>query len=176
QGQGNAGATGVTLECTNCHNPHGNGQYRILNTEPGEDWTGAAGVAQWTAPTNEVEVIDGPALTTGQTHNYTVQPGYLTSDVTGSATDGDYFRYKWDPSGATNFYLLKDPMNSGWNGQTPTNEAAIASIPDTTLGAALSSSSTSATVAATAGMPTHTPTTEPQPLFLVKIDSEIITA
>src|SRR6185369_5285420 len=153
QGQGNAGATGVTLECTNCHNPHGNGQYRILNTEPGEDWTGAAGVAQWTAPTNEVEVIDGPALTTGQTHNYTVQPGYLTSDVTGSATDGDYFRYKWDPSGATNFtnfYLLKDPMNSGWNGQTPTNEAAIASIPDTTLGAALSSSSTSATVASTA--------------------------
>ncbi|MBI3750103.1 MAG: hypothetical protein HY263_00330, partial [Chloroflexi bacterium] len=180
QGQGNAGATGVTLECTNCHNPHGNGQYRILNTLPGEDWaSGTGGVASWTDPTNDVEVIDGAALTGSQVHNYTVKPGYLATDVTGLATAGDYFRYKWDPTGATNFtnfYLLKDPMNSGWNGQTPTNEAAIASIPDTTLGAALSATGTSATVASTAGMPTHTPTTEPQPLFLVKIDSEIITA
>jgi predicted CXXCH cytochrome family protein len=256
QGQGNAGATGVALECTNCHNPHGNGQYRILNTLPGEDWangtveetttlsaaiatTGATSisvtsaadfpeqkftikidseqmlvtagmgtttwtvtrgansttaathlsgatvsliVASWTAPTNDVEVIDGPALTGIQVHNYTVKPGYLASSVTGAYTLGDYFRYKYDPSGATNFtnfYLLKDPMNSGWNGQTPTNDAAIESIPNTTLTAALAatgSTATSATVASTAGMPTHTPTTEPQPLFLVKIGSEIIQA
>jgi predicted CXXCH cytochrome family protein len=178
QGQGNAGSTGVTLMCTNCHNPHGNGQYRILNTLPGEDWvSGTGGVASWTAPTNDVDVIDGPALTGIQVHNYTIKPGYLAQDVTGAYTVGDYFRYKYDPSGATNFtnfYLLKDPMNSGWNGQTPTNAAAIESIPNTTLGAALTASATSATVATTAGMPTHTPTTEPQPLFLVKIDSEIL--
>jgi doubled CXXCH domain len=177
QGQGNAGSTGVTLECTNCHNPHGNGQYRILNTLPGADWSTTAGVAQWTTPTNDVEVIDGPALTGIQVHNYTIKPGYLAQDVTGAYTVGDYWRYKYDPTGTsnfTNFYLLKDPMNSGWNGQTPTNAAAIESIPNTTLGAALTASATSATVGSTAGMPTHTPTTEPQPLFLVKIDTEIL--
>jgi predicted CXXCH cytochrome family protein len=173
-----AGATGVTLECTNCHNPHGNGMYRILQTVPGEDWSSTAGVVGWTAASSDVEVIDGAALTTGQIHNYTVRPGYLATDVKLTATP-DYFRYKWDPSGKanfTNFYLLKDPMNSGWNGQTPTNDAAIQSIPNTTLSGALTATATSIGVASTAGMPTHTPTTEPQPLFLVKIDSEIIQA
>jgi cytochrome c553 len=38
-GNGAAGAaagnaSGSVLECTSCHNPHGNGQYRILNTLP----------------------------------------------------------------------------------------------------------------------------------------------
>lgn len=184
QGQGNAGSTGVTLECTNCHNPHGNGQYRILNTLPGEDWSGLAGVAQWTAPTNDVEVIDGPALTGSQVHNYTVLPttnnSGLAADVIGTYTDGDYWRYKYDPSGAanfTNFYLLKDPMSSGWNGQTPTNAAAIESVPNTTLSAALAatgSSASSACVASTSNMPTHLPASEPQPLWLVKIDTEIL--
>ena len=176
-GSAYAGATGVELECTNCHNPHGNGMYRILQPLPGESWAnGTNGVANWTDPTTDVEVIDGPVLTTGQVHNYTIRPGYLATDVV-STDRPDYWRYKWDPSGNTNFtnfYLLKDPMSSGWDGQTPTNEAAIASIPDTTLGAALSATSTSATVASTSGMPTHTPGTEPQPTWLVKIDSEIL--
>ncbi|MFI5053779.1 MAG: hypothetical protein ACHQDE_05405, partial [Acidimicrobiia bacterium] len=98
----------------------------------------------------------------------------------GTAAQGDYFRYKYDPSGNanfTNFYLLKDPMNSGWNGQTPTNAAAIASIPNTTVGAGgITATATSLLVASTAGMPTHTPTTEPQPLFLVQIGTEILQA
>lgn len=29
-----AGATAATLECSSCHNPHGNGQYRILRPNP----------------------------------------------------------------------------------------------------------------------------------------------
>jgi predicted CXXCH cytochrome family protein len=123
QGQNNAGATGVALECTGCHNPHGNGQYRILNTHPGEDWTdGVNGVASWTAPVNGVEVAD--VGSTATTKNYTVLPGVQAGDVTASATAGDYFRYKFDPSGAanfTNFYLKADPMNTGWAG-TPTNK------------------------------------------------------
>ena len=130
QGQGNVGATGVSLECTNCHNPHGNGQYRILNTNPGEDWVnGTNGVADWTAPINAVEVADGATLTAGQVRNYTVLPSTngLTNGIVGAAADGDYWRYKYDPSGAanfTNFYLKPDDMNTGWNGTSATNAAA----------------------------------------------------
>ena len=34
---GTAGAgSSITLECTSCHNPHGNGQYRLLDPKPGD--------------------------------------------------------------------------------------------------------------------------------------------
>jgi len=33
-GTSNAGQTGFTLSCVSCHNPHGNGQYRILRPIP----------------------------------------------------------------------------------------------------------------------------------------------
>jgi predicted CXXCH cytochrome family protein len=205
QGQGNPGATGVVLECTGCHNPHGNGQYRILNTLPGEDWsngavhasttlaanvttgsqtsitvasasgfpmtdfvievgaeqmlvTGGQGTttwtvtrgyngtvpgspasgtvvdmvtSDWTAPINAVEVKDGAALTAGQVHNYTVKPGYLTTDVVADPLLGDYWRYKFDTAGVTNFtnfYLTLDPMNTGWNGTSATNAAANSGV------------------------------------------------
>jgi predicted CXXCH cytochrome family protein len=123
QGQGNAGATGVVLDCAKCHNPHGNGQYRILQTEPGEDWDGLTGVVDWTPPAQPVSVADvAPAtLATGEVRNYTVRPSSdgLTSGVIGTADQGDYWRYKYDPSGAanfTNFYLKPDQMNTGWVG------------------------------------------------------------
>jgi len=129
QGQGNAGATGVALECTGCHNPHGNGQYRILNTEPGEDFASQTGVANWTAPINAVEVKD--VGSTATTKNYTVLPGVQASDVVSAgytATQGDYFRRKYDPTGAanwTNFYLKVDDMNTGWdNGVAKKTNAA----------------------------------------------------
>lgn len=198
---GTVGATGVVLDCAKCHNPHGNGQYRILQTTPGTDWTGATGVANWTAPTTAVEVMDAAtasttlsaaatvsttslsvasaagfpssgqftiyvdneqmlvtagqgttswtvtrgangttaaahvntsavyarqALAAGQVRNYTVKAGNLTTNVNASGT-GDYWRYKYDPSGTanwTNFYLKKDDMNTGWSGTAPTNKAA----------------------------------------------------
>lgn len=258
QGQGNAGATGVALECTSCHNPHGNGMYRILATTPGEDWgatpapieasttlaanvttgaqttievtsaadfpmqkfiiqvgteqmqvTGGQGtttwtvvrgyngttpgapasgtvvsmlISQWTAPTNDVEVVDGPTLTAGQVHNYTVLPSAngLTSGVVGTATQGDYFRYKYDPSGTanfTNFYLVQDPMTTGWNGTSPTNALDVGTA-STTLTTALTaaSSSTTAVVASLAGMPSDANPLHAQPVFLIKIGSEIMTA
>ena len=40
---------------------------------------------------------------------------------------GDYWRYKFDTAGVTNFtnfYLAQDPMNTGWSGTSPTNAAA----------------------------------------------------
>ncbi|HEX9043662.1 MAG TPA: hypothetical protein VF802_01430 [Candidatus Limnocylindrales bacterium] len=52
------------MECTTCHNPHGNGQYRILNPLPA-----AAGLVAANTPVN---VYDAPLPTSGDTRNYTV--------------------------------------------------------------------------------------------------------
>ncbi len=129
-GTAGAGAGGVVLTCTSCHNPHGNGQYRILQTLPGGGWTnGSEGVSGWTAPTNAVEVKDGPTLTAGQVRNYTVLPGNLASDVITAgytATQGDYWRKNspWNLSSGA-----RDPLEIGWDGTSPTNAAANGGVP-----------------------------------------------
>lgn len=116
----------VDLDCAKCHNPHGNGMYRILQTKPGEDWVGLG--TGFEEPLQAVEVQDVP--NPGTTHNYTVLPGVQAQDVVTAdydADQGDYFHRKYDPSGQanwTNFYLIGDPMVSGWNGTSPTNKAA----------------------------------------------------
>jgi len=79
----------LELSCGTCHNPHGNGQYRILNPIPnGSGATVAASVTDAALP---------PA---GDTRNYTViqtvatAPLLLASDVIAGgypATAGDYF-------------------------------------------------------------------------------------
>jgi predicted CXXCH cytochrome family protein len=117
----------VTLECGSCHNPHGNGQYRILQTTP--SLTATVGTFTVTN-TGGVKVTD---TTTTGTHNYTIKPASDAADANGSAANivgtasGDYWRYHWDPTGSALWYTLTnppkaDPMNSGWNGVTePTN-------------------------------------------------------
>ncbi len=124
------GAT-VSLECASCHNPHGNGQYRILQTTP--SFSGEALVSgTFTTSTNAVEVKD---TTTTGTHNYTIKPASNGADANGSAlaivpgSNGDYWRYHWDPTGSLAWNLVTggpgaDPMNSGWNGTTATNAVA----------------------------------------------------
>jgi predicted CXXCH cytochrome family protein len=101
-GNGGAGANSpvVALECTSCHNPHGNGQYRILNPVPAPTGTGfvAAGTA-----INVADVRTNPAgAGAAGVRNYTVQWGATLADVlsaavypagtTASATLGDYWR------------------------------------------------------------------------------------
>jgi predicted CXXCH cytochrome family protein len=131
------GATGVVLDCTKCHNPHGNGQYRILDTTPGEDWSTTNPAAGYVAGAAAVEVVDvtpvATTITATQARNYTVNPSTngLTTGVVGTAKQGDYWRYKYDTAGATNFtnfYLGVDPMNTGWNGITKTNKADNAGV------------------------------------------------
>jgi predicted CXXCH cytochrome family protein len=114
-----AGAGPAILDCASCHNPHGNGQYRILATSPGGGWTGD-GVAGWAPPAQAVEIADSPDPTNA-TRNYTVLPGALASDVVAAATMGDYWRRNapWN----TNLGA-RDPMQTGWNGTDPTNAAA----------------------------------------------------
>jgi predicted CXXCH cytochrome family protein len=126
------GAT-VTLACASCHNPHGNGQYRILQTSP--SLTATSGTFT-VSISSGVQVAD---TTTGSTHNYTIKPATDGANANGSAASivtadsGDYWRYHWDPTGVKLWNLTSggppaDPMNTGWNGTSPTNAVANAGV------------------------------------------------
>ncbi len=104
-GTADPGAT-VTLECTSCHNPHGNGQYRILKPMPfGPPDTTPPG---FTAAAAAAPVTDAP-LTAGiqngtEARNYTVAPGTLTTNVNG-AVAADYWHWcspSWDNCSGAN--------------------------------------------------------------------------
>jgi predicted CXXCH cytochrome family protein len=113
-GTGSGVGASVDLTCASCHNPHGNGQYRILNPIPG-DGTGAMVEAGTDA------TVTDAALPTGSdasgTRNYTVQWGRTLADVlagtytggTADPTAGDYWRR----------YLPWDGV-PGWNGTAAT--------------------------------------------------------
>ncbi len=85
----------ATLSCASCHNPHGNGQYRILNPIPT-----APGIA---ADTANNPVTDAALPPVGDTRNYTViqrpvasagGPALLASQVIAAGyppLSGDYF-------------------------------------------------------------------------------------
>jgi predicted CXXCH cytochrome family protein len=111
-GNGALGTAGsgptVDLECATCHNPHGNGMYRILNPVPNP--TSVLGTfAAVAAP--GVSVTDA-ADPTNATRNYTViqvkGPSYLllASDVVTAGygnTTGDYLHRKlpWNGTSGT---------------------------------------------------------------------------
>jgi predicted CXXCH cytochrome family protein len=91
----NSGAgPNVTLGCGSCHNPHGNGMYRILNPIPST----ATGTLTAVAAANVAEMR--LTSTVSGTRNYTVQFGGSLADVNNgtyvaggaSATAGDYWR------------------------------------------------------------------------------------
>lgn len=60
----------VTLDCTSCHNPHGNGQYRILNPVPAPDGTGFVPVPSAVTVTDSP--VNNPDPAESDTKNYTV--------------------------------------------------------------------------------------------------------
>lgn len=65
----NPGGTVSGMTCTSCHNPHGNGNYRILNPIPAPETTTGDTFA---AATADVVVTDAPLPTAGDERNYTV--------------------------------------------------------------------------------------------------------
>jgi predicted CXXCH cytochrome family protein len=107
----NAGPV-VTMDCVSCHNPHGNGQYRILNTIPAP---GASGTDVFVPAATAALVTDAALPPASDARNYTV---IQTSGGTGTllasqvslltlpATAGDYFRRKvpWNATGASGTY------------------------------------------------------------------------
>jgi predicted CXXCH cytochrome family protein len=107
----NAGGT-MTLNCTSCHNPHGNNNYRILKPIPGNEATGGTFAV---APT-PINVTDAPLPSPGDVRNYTVIQIKGTEGTPGtyllyagqlgpySAEAGDYFhrRVPWNSSTGAN--------------------------------------------------------------------------
>jgi len=84
----------VSITCTTCHNPHGNGKYRILNPIPfgGASTADNAAVAAGFAPaTLAANVTDAAAVPSGQTRNYTNTPAQYLSGIGSSRQD--YWRY-----------------------------------------------------------------------------------
>ncbi|MDA8237932.1 MAG: cytochrome c3 family protein [Chloroflexi bacterium] len=111
----NAGPT-VTLECATCHNPHGNGQYRILNTVPSPTAATGSTFSAASAAVQVPEVRTNPAgAGAAAIRNYTVKWGATLADVVAStypnaaSPDGDYWRLyqpytgvpTWDGTSAT---------------------------------------------------------------------------
>jgi predicted CXXCH cytochrome family protein len=89
-----AGKTGVTLECGSCHDPHGNGNYRILRPVPNDASTTAVAA---TATTPEVlAVAVAPVnIPDAVQKNYTTTNYWLVADRmaggTGTGTVADPF-------------------------------------------------------------------------------------
>jgi predicted CXXCH cytochrome family protein len=99
----------VELECGTCHNPHGNGQYRILNPMPDP---AATGTDVFVPAAAGVTVTDAALPPAGDTRNYTIiQTNGGTNTLLASqvaalslpATAGDYFRRRvpWNTSTGT---------------------------------------------------------------------------
>jgi hypothetical protein len=86
----------MTLTCTNCHNPHGNGMYRSLRPMP------VAHDGSATMPTTGVDVLDAP-LPVDDVRNYTViQRLSTTATFATSGSSAGTPTADGDPSG----YLL----------------------------------------------------------------------
>jgi predicted CXXCH cytochrome family protein len=99
----------VKLGCTTCHNPHGNGQYRILNPLPDP---AAAGTDVFVPAATSAPVTDAALPPAGDQRNYTIiqtnggSGTLLASQVAALSlpnSAGDYFRRRvpWNSSSGT---------------------------------------------------------------------------
>ncbi len=133
----NPGGTVDGMTCTSCHNPHGNGNYRILNPIPEAD-PGTTG-NPFAPATADAVVTDAALPDPGETRNYTViqeQGGtLLASDVealglTDSSIAGDYFHSSvpWDPNGRP--YQTGDPCDPTVNSTTQSGCATSKDMPN----------------------------------------------
>jgi len=135
-GTSGAGVTGVSLECTSCHNPHGNGNYRILRPVAYAGATASGGATAQTATTN----------------NYFVAPVAVSSASAASyaAADGTT-KYNYNYVTATD-HGLRPGQTVGITGVLPSGYAitgTVTSVSDATHFALGNKSSTLA--ASTAG-------------------------
>ncbi len=92
----------VSITCTTCHNPHGNGKYRILIPVPAPTVAPGASFVPAAAAAN---VTDASPVPSGETRNYTNPPAQYLSQLAADTNPRDYWRYcapTWNScSGAT---------------------------------------------------------------------------
>ena len=83
---GSGAGPSVTLGCTDCHNPHGNGQYRILNTAPAP-----VGATAMSSNVVDVKAVDPVAdvIYTKEGHPYQIGD-LITIAGTGTGADGSW--------------------------------------------------------------------------------------
>lgn len=79
----------VSITCTTCHNPHGNGKYRILNPIPAPTVT----TVTFTPPAAAANVTDAATVAVGQVRNYTNSPVQYVSQLATDTSPRDYWRY-----------------------------------------------------------------------------------
>ena len=92
-GSGVGATLSVPLECTSCHNPHGNGQYRILNDLPAVTGTGfvdpvVISISGVSATTDRFTTADPHSLVVGDL--VTIKGVGATVTGESSFTDGTY--------------------------------------------------------------------------------------
>ena len=123
----------VTLGCASCHNPHGNGQYRILNPVPVADGAGFDPVPTLVVPAPAIVAdspVDNPDPAESDTKNYTViqvkgtgTPPAITSfllyaddviDAGYAQSTGDYWhvRVPWNSTSGSNDAPNGRPANA----------------------------------------------------------------
>jgi len=114
------GATGVNLTCASCHNPHGNGQYRILNPIPEAD--GAGFDDTWVATI--VSSATTGSITTASSHG--LLPGDKVT-IAGHAGSTPTINGSWTVAAVTSttFMLTGVTITVGGTGGTVTRTGGV---------------------------------------------------
>jgi cytochrome c553 len=155
----NAG-TSVTLTCGSCHDPHGNGQYRILKPTPEGAYSGAYAGPPTVAAMSNIAIADGtawtytttnywaPADATATEYNTKVSSWcaschtrYLAGSGAGSTSSTDaVFNYRHRTNGSTGTTAcVVCHVSHGSNAAMGTNSQAVP-LPGATLGRGTDSS------------------------------------
>jgi hypothetical protein len=132
-----AGPT-VELECTSCHNPHGNGQYRILNPLPSL----TASVGTFVDPISySIAAVDGTGDYIETTVGHQFQPGdFVTVNGTTGVANGEYrvvalvsgsggIRFQINTLASWPTTTAMDLTDAGAGGTVKRTEAPVADVP-----------------------------------------------
>ena len=129
----NSGEANVAMTCGSCHDPHGNGQYRIL--KPGPSDSGIANESFQTGYANggRVYINDGASKIYSTTNYGNVQVSVTTESALNPTVDGGAGAALWYSPTTKNWYGSYTETSSRWcqtchtRYMAPTNAASASS-------------------------------------------------